>query len=58
MTQSKTTTAKLKLMLEEKKINDKKKLSRQQAYYHRLKSKGIAQAENYNLRPIAAIGNQ
>ncbi|WP_170829120.1 MULTISPECIES: hypothetical protein [Pseudoalteromonas] len=50
-----TTTENLKNILDETIVKDKAKLEHQQKYYQRLKNKGVAQKQTYNLKPNSSF---
>ena len=48
-------TEKLVELVAEKPVRDPAKLARQQKYYERLKQKGIAKKQPYNIKPISVL---
>lgn len=51
----KSASNELEKMLENKPVNNAKKLQQQQEYYKRLVEAGTAKKQTYSLKPISAI---
>lgn len=51
----KNTTEKVKKMLSSAQMHNAEKLKKQQDYYKRLTSNGVAKKQSYNVKPISAI---